>query len=111
VSEEQDTVDVSFYAHTRNPFILMELSLRHFDPQCTPDCKRHEGEPTALDLNRRKEKKMTELLTRFWNNDEGQDIAEYALMLGVILVLVITVVSAIGTNANLIFSKVANALQ
>lgn len=54
---------------------------------------------------------MTQLLTRFWNNDEGQDIAEYALMLAVILVIVITVVTAIGTNANLVFSKVANALK
>ncbi len=54
---------------------------------------------------------MTQLLTRFWNNDEGQDIAEYALMLAVILVIVITTVSMIGTNANTIFSKVANALK
>lgn len=54
---------------------------------------------------------MTQLLTRFWNNDEGQDIAEYALMLAVILVIVITTVTMIGTNANTIFSKVANALK
>lgn len=54
---------------------------------------------------------MKNLLTRFWNNDEAQDIAEYALMLAVILVIVITTVSLIGTNANTIFSKVANALE
>jgi Flp pilus assembly pilin Flp len=54
---------------------------------------------------------MTQLLTRFWNNDEGQDIAEYALMLAVILVIVITTVSLIGTNANTIFSKVASSLN
>lgn len=51
------------------------------------------------------------LLTRFWNNDEGQDIAEYALMLAVILVIVIATVSLIGTNANQIFSKVASSLN
>lgn len=50
-------------------------------------------------------------LQRLWNNDEGQDIAEYALMLAVILILVITTVSAIGTNANTIFSKVADTLK
>jgi pilus assembly protein Flp/PilA len=55
--------------------------------------------------------KMTQLLTRFWNNDEGQDIAEYALMLAVILVIVIATVSLIGTNANTIFSKVASSLN
>jgi Flp pilus assembly pilin Flp len=54
---------------------------------------------------------MTQLLTRLWNNDEGQDIAEYALMLAVILVIVIATVSLIGTNANTIFSKVASALN
>jgi Flp pilus assembly pilin Flp len=54
---------------------------------------------------------MTKLLTQFWNNDEGQDIAEYALMLAVILVIVIATVATIGTNANTIFSKVADALN
>jgi Flp pilus assembly pilin Flp len=53
---------------------------------------------------------MIELLNRVWTNDEGQDIAEYALMLAVILVIVILTVQAIGTNANTIFSKVASAL-
>ncbi len=59
----------------------------------------------------RREDEMTQLLTRFWNNDEGQDIAEYALMLAVILVIVIGAVQLIGTRANTIFSRVANALQ
>ncbi len=54
---------------------------------------------------------MTQLVTRFWNNDEGQDIAEYALMLAVILVIVIGVVSTIGSNANHIFSEVASAIN
>ncbi len=54
---------------------------------------------------------MTQLVTRFWNNDEGQDIAEYALMLAVILVIVIGVVSTIGSNANNIFSEVASAIN
>jgi Flp pilus assembly pilin Flp len=53
---------------------------------------------------------MMELLNRVWTNDEGQDIAEYALMLAVILVIVIVTVQAIGTNANTIFSKVVSAL-
>lgn len=54
---------------------------------------------------------MKQLLTRVWQSDDAQDIAEYALMLAVILILVITTVSAIGTNANTIFSTVADKLQ
>lgn len=52
-----------------------------------------------------------ELLRRVWTNDEGQDIAEYALMLAVILIIVILTVQAIGTNANIIFSKTASVLN
>jgi Flp pilus assembly pilin Flp len=32
---------------------------------------------------------MTELLQRFWMENEGEDIAEYAVMLAVILVIVV----------------------
>jgi Flp pilus assembly pilin Flp len=54
---------------------------------------------------------MRQLLTRIWNNDDAQDIAEYALLLAVILVIVISVVTAIGTNANTIFSKASAGLS
>jgi Flp pilus assembly pilin Flp len=54
---------------------------------------------------------MTDVLRNLWLNDDGQDIAEYALMLAVILVIVILTVQAIGTNANNIFSKAASVLQ
>jgi Flp pilus assembly pilin Flp len=53
---------------------------------------------------------MNGLMKRLWQDDSGQDIAEYALLLAVILVIVITVVTAIGTNANTIFSKAADKL-
>jgi Flp pilus assembly pilin Flp len=53
---------------------------------------------------------MRQLLTRVWNNDDAQDIAEYAIMLAVILVIVLGVVTAIGSNAKTIFSKAASAL-
>ena len=45
------------------------------------------------------------------SNEEGQDIAEYAVMLAVILVLVIGTVRLIGGNANNAFSTVASSLQ
>jgi len=54
---------------------------------------------------------MTTLLRQLWHADEGQDIAEYAVMLAVILVLVVGTVQLIGSNANNVFSNVASAIQ
>jgi len=51
------------------------------------------------------------LLARLWAEDEGQDIAEYAVMLAVILVIVIGTVQLIGSSANTVFSSVASSLQ
>jgi len=50
-------------------------------------------------------------LNKIWNDEQGQDIAEYAVMLAVILVIVIGTVRLIGTNANQVFSQVGSAIQ
>ncbi len=50
------------------------------------------------------------ILRKFWNDEQGQDIAEYAVMLAVILVIVIGTVRLIGTNANTVFSQVASSV-
>ena len=57
------------------------------------------------------ESTMSKLISRLWSEDEGQDIAEYAVMLAVILVLVVGTVRLIGSNANNAFSSVASSLQ
>ena len=54
---------------------------------------------------------MSNLMHRLWSEDAGQDIAEYAVMLAVILVLVVGTVRLIGSNANNAFSSVASSLQ
>jgi Flp pilus assembly pilin Flp len=54
---------------------------------------------------------MSKLIRRLWLDDAGQDIAEYAVMLAVILVLVVGTVRLIGSNANNAFSSVASSLQ
>jgi Flp pilus assembly pilin Flp len=54
---------------------------------------------------------MSKLMRQLWSADEGQDIAEYAVMLAVILVLVVGTVRLIGSNANNAFSNVASSLQ
>ena len=48
---------------------------------------------------------------RWWPDEEGQDIAEYAVMLAVILVIVVGTIRLIGSNANNAFSNVASSLQ
>jgi Flp pilus assembly pilin Flp len=54
---------------------------------------------------------VARLFKRFWNDDCGQDIAEYAVMLAVILVLVVGTVRLVGSSANTAFSSVASSLQ
>lgn len=54
---------------------------------------------------------MSKLIRRLWQEDAGQDIAEYAVMLAVILVLVVGTVRLIGSNANNAFSSVASSIQ
>ena len=54
---------------------------------------------------------MFDVIRRIWSEEEGQDIAEYAVMLAVILVLVVGTVRLIGSNANTVFSNVASSVQ
>jgi pilus assembly protein Flp/PilA len=54
---------------------------------------------------------MLSILRSLWNDDQGQDIAEYGLMLAVVLLIVVAAVTAIGTNANTIFNSVASQLS
>jgi Flp pilus assembly pilin Flp len=53
---------------------------------------------------------VTKLLCRLWSEDQGQDIAEYAVMLAVILVIVVGTIRLIGGNANNVFSSVSSAI-
>jgi Flp pilus assembly pilin Flp len=50
-------------------------------------------------------------IRKLWSEEQGQDIAEYAVMLAVILVLVVGTVRLIGSNANNVFSNVASSIQ
>ncbi len=50
-------------------------------------------------------------LKQLWCEEKGQDIAEYSVMLAVILVIVVGTVRLIGSNANNVFSQVGSAIQ
>jgi Flp pilus assembly pilin Flp len=54
---------------------------------------------------------MKNFVRSLWNNQDGQDIAEYAVMLAVILVIVVGTIRLVGSNANNVFSSVASTIQ
>lgn len=54
---------------------------------------------------------VNEIIRQLWTEDHGQDVAEYAVMLAVILVIVIGTVRLIGGNANNVFSQVQSQLS
>ncbi len=54
---------------------------------------------------------MINILWKTWLDDQAQDIAEYAVMLAVILVVVIGTIRLVGSNANNVFSSVASSVQ
>ena len=51
------------------------------------------------------------ILRQLWLDEAGQDIAEYAVMLAVILVLVVGTIRLVGSNANNAFSQVASSMN
>ena len=54
---------------------------------------------------------MRKLIHQLWSDQSGQDIAEYAVMLAVILVIVVGTVRLIGGSANSVFSEVQSSLH
>jgi Flp pilus assembly pilin Flp len=54
---------------------------------------------------------VARFLQQLWCDERGQDIAEYAVMLAVILVIVVGTIRLIGSNANNVFSSVGSAIQ
>jgi Flp pilus assembly pilin Flp len=54
---------------------------------------------------------MRYLLFKLWSSEEGQDVAEYAVMLAVVLVIVVSTVRLIGANASNVFSQVGSTIQ
>ena len=54
---------------------------------------------------------MLDLRVKLWKDEQGQDIAEYAVMLAVVLVLVVGTIRLVGSNANNAFSSVASTIR
>jgi Flp pilus assembly pilin Flp len=54
---------------------------------------------------------MINVVRKIWKDDRGQDIAEYAVMLALVLLFVVGTIKLAGSNANNAFSSVASSLQ
>ena len=54
---------------------------------------------------------MARFLQQLWFDERGPDVAEYAVMLAVILVIVVGTIRLIGSNATNVFSTVASSIQ
>jgi Flp pilus assembly pilin Flp len=54
---------------------------------------------------------MKSFLSQLWADEQGQDIAEYSVMLAVILVIVVGTIRLIGSNASNVFSNVGSSIQ
>jgi Flp pilus assembly pilin Flp len=54
---------------------------------------------------------LTDFLCNVWRQDEGQDVAEYAVMLAVILAIAIGTIRLIGSHAGDVFASVGSAIH
>jgi Flp pilus assembly pilin Flp len=54
---------------------------------------------------------VSNFIRNLWSEETGQDIAEYAVMVAVILIIVVGTIRLIGTNSNTVFSNVASSVQ
>jgi Flp pilus assembly pilin Flp len=54
---------------------------------------------------------MNQFIRKIWLDEEGQDVAEYSVMLAVILVIVVGTIRLIGSNAGNVFSQVGSSIQ
>ena len=55
--------------------------------------------------------KMTQLLRRFWFDDSAQDVAEYAVMLAVVLTVTLMTIRLIGKSSDNVFSEIGSKLS
>jgi pilus assembly protein Flp/PilA len=55
-------------------------------------------------------RKFAERVANFMKREDGPTAVEYAVMLALIIVVCITAITALGTNANKTFTNVSNTL-
>jgi Flp pilus assembly pilin Flp len=66
---------------------------------------------TCRNLVKIRQENMPHSLKRLWAQDDGQDVAEYSVMLAVVLIIALGAIRMIGSSANVVFSSVGSAIQ
>ena len=61
--------------------------------------------------NRTQEEDMLATLKRFWTEDSGQGLVEYALILFLIAIVVIVALTTLGKKTNNVLTNVGKALN
>ena len=56
-------------------------------------------------------RRFTQFAVEFLKREDGPTAVEYAVMLALIIVVCITAITTLGTNANATFTKVGNAIN
>ena len=56
-------------------------------------------------------KKLGQFAAAFLQNEDGPTAVEYAVMLALIIVVCITAISVLGSNANTTFTRVGSAVN
>ena len=54
---------------------------------------------------------MAGVVKKLWSDEQGQDIAEYAVLVAAILIIVVGTIRLVGSNSNTVFSNVASSVQ
>lgn len=54
---------------------------------------------------------MAAFIQNLWSDEQGQDIAEYAVLVAAILIIVVGTIRLVGSNSNTVFSNVASSVQ
>jgi len=55
-------------------------------------------------------RQLTQSIVNFLQREDGPTAVEYAVMLALIIVVCITAITALGTNANKTFTNVSNVM-
>jgi pilus assembly protein Flp/PilA len=58
----------------------------------------------------RKDDAMTDIIKNFWKDEEGATAIEYGLIAGLIAVGIVVGATALGTNLNGLFTRIATRL-
>jgi Flp pilus assembly pilin Flp len=64
-----------------------------------------------LDDPSRNMKTMRPMLRNLWSDQRGQGVAEYAIMLVVVLTLALGAIRAIGSHSNELFRSIVSAIE